>query len=85
MSGSGLPPVSFADGLTHERQAKGDARNNSRTLFISGKTEFIFSKEYDTINAVENDLFYYIEIFYNRKRSTHMGIGTHYKNTYQST
>ena len=36
------------------------------------------------INEVENDLFYYIEIFYNRKRSTHMGIGTHYKNTFQS-
>ncbi len=58
--------------------------NNSRTLFISEKTDFIFSKEYDIINEVENDLFYYIEIFYNRKRSTHMGIGTHYKNTYQS-
>ena len=53
-------------------------------LFISEKTDFIFSKEYDIINEVENDLFYYIEIFYNRKRSTHMDIGTHYKNTYQS-
>ena len=44
------------------------------SFFASLKKEFFFGKEYDTINAVENDLFYYIEIFYNRKR-LHSSLG----------
>jgi len=34
MSGAGLPPVSFAEGLARERQAKGDARFPSHSLTI---------------------------------------------------
>ncbi len=42
--------------------------------WLATTVEFFFGKEYDTINAVENDLFYYIEIFYNRKR-LHSSLG----------
>ena len=75
--GAGLARIRIWGGRQRRSYHKCETRNNSRTLFISEKTDFIFSKEHDIINEVENDLFYYIEIFYNRKRSTHMGIGTH--------
>ncbi len=32
------------------------------------KKEYISRKKYDTIEAVKKDVFYYVEIFYNRKR-----------------
>ena len=38
------------------------------SFFASLKKEYFLRKEYATIKDVENDLFYYIEIFYNRKR-----------------
>ena len=82
--GAGLARIRIWGGRQRRLYHKCETCDNSRTLFISEKTDFIFSKEYDILNEVENDLFYYIEISYNRKRSTHMGIGTHYKNTYQS-
>ena len=38
------------------------------SFFASLKKEFIMRKGYATMEAVEDDLFYYIEVFYNRKR-----------------
>ena len=39
-----------------------------RKFFASLKKEKIYRKEYDTIEGVKKDIFWYIEIFYNRKR-----------------
>jgi len=39
-----------------------------------GTEQYFSGKEYATIKDVENDLFYYIEIFYNRKR-LHSSLG----------
>ena len=44
------------------------------SFFASLKKEYFSRKEYATIKDVENDLFYYIEIFYNRKR-LHSSLG----------
>lgn len=38
------------------------------SFFTSMKKEFISRKEYATMEAVKQDVFYYVEIFYNRKR-----------------
>ena len=38
------------------------------SFFASLKKEKIYRKEYDTIEDVKKDIFWYIEIFYNRKR-----------------
>ena len=38
------------------------------SFFASLKKEYFSRREYATMEAVEKDLFYYIEIFYNRKR-----------------
>ena len=38
------------------------------SFFSSAKRECIYRKEYDTIDEVKQDLFEYIELFYNRKR-----------------
>ena len=38
------------------------------SIFASLKKEFFFRREYATIQDVEKDLFYYIEVFYNQKR-----------------
>jgi len=38
------------------------------SFFASLKKDRFSRREYDTIEDVERDLFYYIEIFYNRKR-----------------
>ena len=38
------------------------------SFFAGLKKEFFYRREYATIEDVEKDLFYYIEIFYNRKR-----------------
>jgi transposase InsO family protein len=38
------------------------------SLFATMKKELIYRKNYDRIEEVENDIFEYIEIFYNRKR-----------------
>ena len=38
------------------------------SFFASLKKEYFSRREYATIEAVEKDLYYYIEIFYNRKR-----------------
>ena len=32
------------------------------------KNKYFYRREYATIQDVEKDLFYYIEVFYNRKR-----------------
>ncbi len=44
------------------------------SFFAGLKKEFFYRREYATIEDVEKDLFYYIEIFYNRKR-LHSGLG----------
>ena len=38
------------------------------------KKEYIYQKEYAIIEMVEKDIFYYVEIFYNRKR-LHSNLG----------
>lgn len=38
------------------------------SFFASLKKEYFYRREYATIDDVKRDLFYYIEIFYNRKR-----------------
>jgi len=48
------------------------------SFFASLKKEYFSRKEYATIKDVENDLFYYIEIFYNRKR-LHSSLGYIYE------
>ena len=38
------------------------------SFFVSMKKEYILSKEYDGKRALSRNIFYYVEIFYNRKR-----------------
>ena len=45
------------------------------SFFASLKKEYFYRREYATIQDVERDLFYYIEVFYNRKR-LHSSLGT---------
>ena len=44
------------------------------SFFASLKKEYFYRKEYVSMDEVENDLFYYIEVFYNRKR-LHSSLG----------
>ena len=44
------------------------------SFFASLKKEYFYRREYATLEEVERDLFYYIEIFYNRKR-LHSSLG----------
>ena len=44
------------------------------SFFASLKKEYFYRREYATIQDVERDLFYYIEVFYNRKR-LHSSLG----------
>ena len=44
------------------------------SFFASLKKEYFYRREYATIDDVRRDLFYYIEIFYNRKR-LHSSLG----------
>lgn len=44
------------------------------SFFASLKKEKIYRKKYDTIEDVKKDVFWYIEIFYNRKRR-HSSLG----------
>ena len=44
------------------------------SFFASLKKEYFYRREYATIDNVRRDLFYYIEIFYNRKR-LHSSLG----------
>ena len=44
------------------------------SFFASLKKECYYRRRYDTIDEVKRDLFYYIEIFYNRKR-LHSSLG----------
>ncbi|MBR6410383.1 MAG: IS3 family transposase [Clostridia bacterium] len=44
------------------------------SFLASMKKEFLSRKEYATIDAVKQDVFYYIEMFYNRKR-LHSALG----------
>ena len=38
------------------------------SFFASMKKEYIVRKEYDGMSALSRNIFYYVEIFYNRKR-----------------
>ena len=40
----------------------------SESFFATAKKECIYRKEYDTLEEIKQDLFEYIELFYNRKR-----------------
>ena len=51
-----------------------EEHNCMESFFASMKKEYFSGKEYATIEAVEKHLFYYIEIFYNRKR-LHSALG----------
>ncbi len=44
------------------------------SFFASLKKEYFYRREYATIQDIERDLFYYIEVFYNRKR-LHSSLG----------
>ena len=44
------------------------------SFFASLKKEYFYRRRYATIDDVRRDLFYYIEIFYNRKR-LHSSLG----------
>ena len=44
------------------------------SFFASLKKEYFYRREYATINKGRKDLFYYIEVFYNRKR-LHSSLG----------
>ena len=43
-------------------------KSNNKLTLSSLKKEYFSRREYATIEAVEKDLYYYIGIFYNRKR-----------------
>ena len=43
------------------------------SFFASLKKEYFYRREYATIQDVERDLFYYIEVFYNRKSYSSLG------------
>ena len=60
---------------TYAKQA-GCPYDNScmESFFASLKKEYFYRREYATIDDVRRDLFYYIEIFYNRKR-LHSSLG----------
>ena len=55
------------------------------SFFASLKKEKIYRRKYDTIEDVKKDVFWYIEIFYNRKRR-HSTLGyktpVEYRNMY---
>ena len=44
------------------------------SFFASMKKEYISRKDYATMEAVKQDIFYYVEIFFNRKR-LHSALG----------
>ena len=59
-----------------EKQHSGSPYDNSsmESFFASLKKEYFYRREYAAIQDVERDLFYYIEVFYNRKR-LHSSLG----------
>ena len=44
------------------------------SFFASMKKEYILRKEYDGMSALSRNIFYYVEMFYNRKR-LHITLG----------
>ena len=64
------------NGITGSMSKAGYPYDNSamESFFASLKKEFFYRREYATIDDVERDLFYYIEVFYNRKR-LHSSLG----------
>ena len=59
-----------AYGITGSMSKPGYPYDNScmESFFASMKKEYILRKEYDQMSSLSKDLFYYIEMFYNRKR-----------------
>ena len=55
---------------------KGNCYDNAcaETFFSTIKCELLYHKKYKTRDEVRKDIFWYIEIFYNRKRR-HQAIG----------
>ena len=75
------------NGLVGSMSKAGCPYDNScvESFFASLKKEKIYRREYDTIEKVKKDVFWYIEIFYNRKRR-HSTLGyltpVEYRNLY---
>lgn len=59
-----------ANGISGSMSRAGCPYDNScvESFFASLKKEKIYRKSYDTMEEVKQDVFWYIEIFYNRKR-----------------
>ncbi len=59
-----------AYGIAGSMSRPGYPYDNSfmESFFADMKKEYIFRKEYDQMPSLSEDLFYYIEMFYNRKR-----------------
>ena len=58
--------------MLEENEIKGSMSRGGcpydNSCFASLRKEKIFRRKYDTIEDVKKDVFWYIEIFYNRKR-----------------
>ena len=57
-------------GITGSMSKPGYPYDNScmESFFASMKKEYILRKEYEQMSSLRQDIFYYIEVFYNRKR-----------------
>ena len=56
--------------IVSSMSARGDCFDNgvAESVFGRIKTERIYTREYETLSEVQQDLFRYIEGFYNRRR-----------------
>ncbi len=63
-------------GVVCSMSRKGDCWDNAmmESFFGSLKTEWVYGKDYQTREEAKEDLFKYIELFYNRKRR-HAALG----------
>jgi len=68
--------VEKENGITGSMSRPGCPYDNScvESFFASLKKEKIYRREYDTIKEVRKDIFWYIELFYNRKHR-HKALG----------
>ena len=63
-------------GITGSMSKPGYPYDNScmESFFASMKKQYILRKEYEQMSSLSKDIFYYIEVFYNRKR-LHSSLG----------
>lgn len=64
------------NGIVCSMSRKGNCYDNAcaETFFSTIKCELIYHKRYKTRNEAQEDIFWYIEVFYNRKRR-HQALG----------